>query len=320
MMPTKPKKNVSKRRLAFKRSSLSARLNISVRKVIKIANTPVSLRRKALIVQAKKSTAHLKKSSQLKKKNLKAKPRHRQLLTLPLSRRLRLVIAVNRVASPAKKSKPSPRPRSKKWQLVFPTILILAGLGGAIFFGMQTVASPIESSRSKPVKIHKPVAAPEKKEFLARSEPVTLRIPTIEMNTTLTTVGLAADGAIEVPPDYTRAGWYTSSPTPGEKGPAIIVGHLDHISGAAVFWRLQELIPGQTIEIDRKDGTTAKFLIEQVKQVPQNESFPTQEVYGNTDNAALRLITCGGTFNHLTQRYSDNTVVFASLLPNEPKP
>jgi sortase (surface protein transpeptidase) len=329
-MPVKLKKTASKRRPAPKRSSLSARLRASFRNAKEIGHTPVFTLPK-LSWMSKKRPSVIKKSSQHKKKVSKIKSGHRQLLALPLSQRLRLVVAVNRVELPIQKSgikkvagnkklKAVSSQRSKKRQLAFSTLLILAGLIGAVFFGMQTIASPIESSHLKPIKAHKPVAAPKEKQFLARSEPITLRIPAIEMNTALTTVGLAADNTIEVPPDYTRAGWYRSSPTPGEKGPAIIVGHLDNIHGVAVFWRLQELIPGQTIEIDRQDGTTAKFIIEQVKQVPQNESFPTQEVYGNTDNAALRLITCGGTFNHLTQHYSDNTVVFASLLPNESKP
>ncbi len=211
-----------------------------------------------------------------------------------------------------KLSKTTKKIRSKKIQLAFSSFLLIAGLSGAIFFGVQTIASPIKDS-PKPIKLHKAVSVPKTKQFLARSTPVSLRIPAIELDGSLTSVGLAADGSIEVPPDYTIAGWYRDSPTPGEIGPAIIVGHLDNIHGLAVFWRLRELIPGQTVEVTREDGKVASFTIEKVVQVPQDESFPSQEVYGNTDKAALRLITCGGTFNHLTQRYSDNTIVFASM-------
>jgi hypothetical protein len=38
-----------------------------------------------------------------------------------------------------------------------------------------------------------------------------------------------------------------------------------------------------------------------------------QEVYHSGSGAQLRLITCGGTFNHETGHYVDNIVVFAHL-------
>ena len=88
---------------------------------------------------------------------------------------------------------------------------------------------------------------------------------------------------------------------------------FDRPGDVAVFWRLRELVPGDTFEIDRADGSTAKFKVDAVKQVPQS-NFPTEEVYGNIDFAGIRLITCGGTFNRTTRHYSDNTIVFGSLI------
>lgn len=259
------------------------------------------------------------------KKTVNQKARQSHVMSLPLGKKRKLALVINHIEHPTNKSNHKKRAAKKlpqtqhvrvkkNQQSAFTAILLIAGLCGVLFFGMQAIASPIETSVSPPIKTQKPVKPPKEKQSLPRSSPVTLRIPAIELNTALTTIGMAQDGTIEVPEDYTKAGWYRLSPTPGEVGPAIIVGHLDNINGQAVFWRLQELVPGQMIEIDREDGKTAKFIIEKLKQVPQNDSFPTEEVYGNTDRAALRLITCSGTFNHFTQRYSDNTVVFASLV------
>ena len=50
-----------------------------------------------------------------------------------------------------------------------------------------------------------------------------------------------------------------------------------------------------------------------VRRYPKDH-FPTQLVYGNTDHAALRLITCGGSFDFSTGHYLDNVVVFATLV------
>jgi hypothetical protein len=71
--------------------------------------------------------------------------------------------------------------------------------------------------------------------------------------------------------------------------------------------------PGDIFEVKRTDGTTIKFKVDSVKQYSQND-FPTNDVYGNINYAGIRLITCGGTFNSQTHHYSDNTVVYGSLV------
>jgi sortase (surface protein transpeptidase) len=126
-------------------------------------------------------------------------------------------------------------------------------------------------------------------------------------------VGNNSDGSMVVPADWHTAGWYEHSPTPGEIGPAVIDGHLDNVSGLAVFWRLRELTPGEFIYISRVDGTTVQFRVDSIQNYSQS-NFPTKTVYGNIKYAGLRLITCGGTFNRLTHHYDQNTVVYATLV------
>jgi hypothetical protein len=41
-------------------------------------------------------------------------------------------------------------------------------------------------------------------------------------------------------------------------------------------------------------------------------------VYGNLDHAGLRVITCGGAFDHRARSYVDNIVVFADLVATPP--
>lgn len=125
-----------------------------------------------------------------------------------------------------------------------------------------------------------------------------------------------ADGGIEVPPleDTRSSGWYTESPTPGEVGPSVVLGHVDSAkNGPSVFYRLGELKPGDTVEINRADGSVASFRIDAVREYAKNQ-FPTEVVYGNLDRAGLRLITCGGTFNPKSGHYESNIIAFASLV------
>lgn len=148
---------------------------------------------------------------------------------------------------------------------------------------------------------------------LNRSEPVRVRIAKVSINSATMPVGKKADGTMQVPGRGDITGWYTLAPTPGELGPAIIVGHLDQPGGPAVFWRLRELVPGDVIEIDRADGKTVRFNVDKVEQFEQ-KNFPTQSVYGNIDHAGIRLITCGGTFDREVRQYTHNTVVFGSMI------
>jgi LPXTG-site transpeptidase (sortase) family protein len=151
---------------------------------------------------------------------------------------------------------------------------------------------------------------------LGRSLPTRLRIPAIGVDTPVMSLGLAADGEVEVPPiaAHAPAGWYDGSPTPGQTGPAVLLGHVTvGRYGDGVFLHLDRLHPGDRVAIARKDGSVADFAVEKVQTVPKSR-FPTQAVYGNVDHPALRLITCGGTRVSGDGGYPDNVIVYASLV------
>jgi len=148
--------------------------------------------------------------------------------------------------------------------------------------------------------------------YLAKSVPVRLQIGAIGVDSTLMDLGLQKDGTMEVPPSGFPAGWYTGAPTPGEMGPAIIAGHIDW-NGPGVFFNLHNLKVGDQITVTRKDGSQPVFRVTLVAKYLKDE-FPTTLVYGNLDHAALRLITCGGSFNNQTGHYEDNIVAFADLV------
>ncbi|KUG61806.1 peptidase C60 sortase A and B [Kocuria rosea subsp. polaris] len=149
---------------------------------------------------------------------------------------------------------------------------------------------------------------------LAQSAPVAVRIPAVGASSGLLHLGLRPDGSLEVPPTHpgAPASWYTSSPTPGERGPAVLLGHVNATGGGSgVFAGLRGLVPGDTVEIDREDGSTAVFVVERGEQYAKN-AFPTRAVYGNTAGAELRLITCDG-YDPATGLFDDNYVVYARL-------
>ncbi len=147
----------------------------------------------------------------------------------------------------------------------------------------------------------------------ARSAPVHLSIPKLDLEAEFEPpLGLNEDQTIEVPESYTKVGWYMHGATPGEVGPAVVLGHVDSYEGPAIFWPLGELEAGDEVAITREDGTTAVFVITGSERFSQ-DAFPTELVYGPTDTPTLRLVTCSGTYNKGTQRYTHNLVVFGEL-------
>ncbi|MFE5716841.1 class F sortase [Streptomyces sp. NPDC056501] len=149
---------------------------------------------------------------------------------------------------------------------------------------------------------------------LPASPPVRVRVPAVRVDAPVTEVGLDADGWIEAPPpeDDHLTGWFTGAVTPGERGTAVVVGHVDTPGGRAVFYDLGAVGKGHRVEIARRDGRTAVFSVYGVEVVPK-EGFPAERVYGDSGLPELRLITCGGAFTR-EAGYAGNVVVSARLV------
>lgn len=146
------------------------------------------------------------------------------------------------------------------------------------------------------------------------STPVRLSVKRLGVDAPIKSLGLARDGTIQVPPlnNHNLVGWYRNMSTPGEAGPAVLLGHKDTTTRSAVFSRLPELRNGDTIEVKRQDGITAVFTVGGIEQADK-KTFPTERVYGPRDNAQLHLITCGGIYNRRTGHYTDNVIVYATM-------
>lgn len=142
----------------------------------------------------------------------------------------------------------------------------------------------------------------------AAGAPTRVRVTAIGLDSPLETLHIAK-GALRPPTRFDRAGWYADGTVPGDTGPAVIAGHVDSKAGPAVFYRLRELTTGDTIEVLR-GGRTLRFTVTRTAWYPKR-AFPTEEVYGPTPDRQLRLITCGGVFDHRLRSYKDNLVVYA---------
>lgn len=178
--------------------------------------------------------------------------------------------------------------------------------GGAAQVTAGARSTP-SASASTPARVRGPV--------MAKSTPVSLRIRRLGVRSPLVPLGLRPDGTVGLPPAsrVSAAGWYENSPTPGQLGPSILLGYAAAPLGERpVFGRLSRLHRGDVIRVNRADGTAAVFRVSHVGRYPVTR-FPTDEVYGKTDYAALRLITVplpGST----PAPGAHNIVVYANLV------
>ncbi|MEU2288119.1 class F sortase [Streptomyces sp. NPDC013178] len=187
----------------------------------------------------------------------------------------------------------------------------------SLFGGHDTSSGPAVTARPP----HAPQAAPATSlagepvgKHLPRSRPVRLIIPKISVDAPFTDLSIAPNGQLEAPPPNNTniVGWHAEGPSPGETGTAIIAGHVDTATSAAVFAELSELDKGDVFHVTRADGRKASFVVDD-KETFDKDHFPSTRVYGDTRQAEVRLITCAGDYDRAVRDYTANLVVFAHL-------
>jgi Sortase domain len=141
--------------------------------------------------------------------------------------------------------------------------------------------------------------------------PRSIRIPAIGVRARVIPLALNPDGTMQTPRDFSVTGWYKPWREPGERGSAVITGHVDSVDGPAVFYRLRDLRRGNIIRVGRADGSVVRFRVEGLERWPKAE-FPTRRVFRPTRISTLRLVTCSGNFDASTGHYVDNTIVYAA--------
>jgi hypothetical protein len=207
-------------------------------------------------------------------------------------------------------------------------VLLLAMTGCAASAENDTTAAspaPTPSATAAPAPVAEPEptpkAAPAKdvppsvELAMDASKPLTLHIPALDRTSDLIETGLRDDNRLEVPPgdEGSPASWYNGSPSPGEAGAAVLLGHVNSLTDhSGVFYDLRTLVNGDTIAVTREDGATATFEVYKVESYVKAE-FPTKAVYYPVAGAELRLITCDG-YDKPNRLYANNLVVYAKLV------
>lgn len=149
----------------------------------------------------------------------------------------------------------------------------------------------------------------------ATAIPIRLLIPSIDVNAIVEPVGVLPNDDLATPTGspWDDVGWYKSGPAPGERGSAVIDGHLDRPGGyPAVFWHLRDVHVGDNVMVIAAQGKTVLFRVTRLALYPPQDA-PLQEIFGNTAGTHLNLITCAGDWIPSQSQTTLRLVVYTSL-------
>lgn len=169
----------------------------------------------------------------------------------------------------------------------------------------RTSATPPAPPSSSTAPTDPPAAAPDD----ALPSPLSVTIPSLDIDDEVIELGIDDEGALEVPEDHDRIGWFSGGSRPGSPGPTVLAGHVDSRTGPAVFARLETLREGDRVTMSG-GGSSVTYVVTDTRSVEQ-DAFPTEDVFGATVDDQLRLITCTGEFDADRGGYQSNRVVTA---------
>ena len=202
--------------------------------------------------------------------------------------------------------------RLSSFFIAFITTLILYGCGLA-----SASPHPLPHPASPTARLVKsPTPTPSSSPTPARhANPVRLLIPAIGVNAPIEEVGVTSNGNLAVPTQnpWEGVGWYAAGSHPGERGSAVIDGHVDRPGGyPAVFWYLRDLHKGNEVLVTDAHGNTLRFRVTGLAFYSPQDA-PVQEIFGNGSGDFLNLITCAGDWIPSQHQTTLRLVVYTSL-------
>ncbi len=190
------------------------------------------------------------------------------------------------------------------------------GLGALLILLGFAAASGFFAWESRPQAATIPFM--EKPAMLASgtgSFPVRLRIPALHVNAPVEDVGLDAQRNMAAPSAWNDVGWYDLGPRPGAAGNAVIAGHYDSYTGAAVFVSLKKLKPGDDVYVEDAAGMQHRFRVTR-SELYQTDAAPMNRIFGPATGAHLNLLTCGGAWDSKHGHYTERLAVFTEAVAN----
>lgn len=197
---------------------------------------------------------------------------------------------------------------------------LLAGCTGGAPGDAPTRAS---ATGSAPAPQSEPEAAPDTPDVpvaaatLPPAEdvvpPTGLAIDALGIALPVDSVGVQADGQMEIPPAAETAGWYRFGAAPGDpEGTVVIAAHVDSVASAGLgpFAKLGDVSIGDAVRVTKADGAVVTYAVTGRSSVAKPE-VGWGDIFTRDGGHRLILVTCGGVWHEDRRSYSDNVIVTA---------
>lgn len=122
------------------------------------------------------------------------------------------------------------------------------------------------------------------------------------------------DGSMQAPINIFDAGWYTGSVRPGQLGASVIVGHASGPTREGLFAYLDTLSAGDTITIERGDGTKLNYQVTEKKNVPLDQVNMNEMLSTRGTEEGLNIMTCGGKWLPDKKTFGERVMLFTKRI------
>jgi sortase (surface protein transpeptidase) len=119
-----------------------------------------------------------------------------------------------------------------------------------------------------------------------------------------------------IPEDPAEIGWWNGGALAGDAfGSIVVAGHVDSRRfGLGVLAELKTVRQGDVITL-RSGDRSLRYRVTASQRVRQARLAGDTDVFRQDVAPRLVLITCGGVFDPVRHRYSDNLVIVAEPVP-----
>ncbi|MCM3662170.1 class F sortase [Georgenia satyanarayanai] len=123
-------------------------------------------------------------------------------------------------------------------------------------------------------------------------------------------VGVLPSGELQLPADPARVGWWAAGAVPGQaEGTVVLAGHMDGLRRGGAMSALLVVASGDVVSLEDSRGRAHEYRVVERSTTPQESLDPS--LFTPDGPHRLVLVTCGGTYDEATGRYSENIVVVA---------
>jgi LPXTG-site transpeptidase (sortase) family protein len=208
-----------------------------------------------------------------------------------------------------------------KWIVGIALLILLFGCGNKVektsIEETESALSAVTEQTQQETKVeNKSITKAETngplKEEITGITPQSIEIPAIGVKAEIENVGRIENGQMGVPEGMDTVGWFEPGPLPGERGNAVMAGHVDSKTGPAVFYKLDQLKKGDEIIVKSADGESKTFVVTGMESYPRKDA-PVEDIFDFSYSSNLNLITCTGDFDRQAKTHEERLVVYTSL-------